>query len=109
MVDLQNLYETVEKIKRKIEKNKELFMKNENEVRYALINPFLEALGWDITDPDEVFIKDQLGLPFYVLKKNGEGIIAILTDYTNITPEFLNRVYDDFKNIRCFGRTDGIR
>jgi len=109
MVDLQKLYETLEKIKKKIEKNKELFIKNENAVRYALINPFLEALGWDITDPDEFFIEDQLVSPFYVLKKNGEGIIAILTDYTNITPEFLNRVYDDFKNIRCFGRTDGIR
>ncbi|MFP3256823.1 MAG: hypothetical protein RXO36_03380 [Candidatus Nanopusillus acidilobi] len=45
MVDFQNLYETLEKIKKKIKNNKELFMKNENAVRYALINPFVETLG----------------------------------------------------------------
>jgi hypothetical protein len=45
MVDPQKLYETLEKIKKKIEKKKELFMKNENAVRYALINLFLEILG----------------------------------------------------------------
>lgn len=44
MVDLQKLYETLEKIKRKIEKKKELFIKNENAVRYALVNPFFETL-----------------------------------------------------------------
>jgi len=106
MVDLQKLYETLEKIKKKIEKNKELFMKNENAVRYSLINPFLEALGWDITDPDEFFIEDQLVSPFYVLKKNGEGIIAI---FTNMTVELLNRVYNDFKNIWYIVNTNGIR
>ena len=118
MVDLQKLYETVEKNKKKIEKNKELFMKNKNEVHYALItliNPFLEALGWDITNPDEVFIKDQVDSPFYVLKKNGKGMIAIGVRplYTDIRTDLLliysNRIYNDFKDIRFFVNTDGIR
>jgi len=118
MVDLQKLYETLEKIKKKIEKNKELFMKNENAVRYALINPFLEALGWDITDPDDVFIPQFEArtryIPDYILKKNGKGIIMIgakaLYENEEIDQYLSYKISNDFfKNINYFITTDGVR
>jgi len=112
MVDLQKLYETLEKIKKKIEKNKELFMKNENAVRYALINPFLEALGWDITDPDDVIpeYSTSAGRPDYVLMKNGK-VVAFVGAKTLYKDEDLMQyiTYCVSQNVNYFITSDGAK
>ncbi|MGC8689815.1 MAG: hypothetical protein ACP5UG_07230 [Thermoplasmata archaeon] len=71
-IDIQDLYELIIELRKKIEKHRELFTKNEASVRYALINPLLEALGWDLADPDDVIPEYSIeaGRPDYVLKKN---------------------------------------
>ena len=112
MVDLQNLYETLEKIKKKIEKHKELFIKNENAVRYALINPFLEALGWDITDPDDVIpeYSTSAGRPDYVLMKN-KKTVAFVGAKTLYKDEDLMQyiTYCVSQNVNYFITSDGAR
>jgi len=112
MVDLQNLYETLEKIKKKIEKNKELFMKNENAVRYALINPFLEALGWDITDPDDVIpeYSTSAGRPDYVLMKNGKAVAFIGAKALYKDEDLMQYIsYCVSQNVNYFITSDGAR
>jgi len=112
MVDLQKLYETLEKIKKKIEKNKELFMKNENAVRYALINPFLEALGWDITDPDDVIpeYSTSAGRPDYVLMKNGKAVAFIGAKALYKDEDLMQYIsYCVSQNVNYFITSDGAR
>jgi predicted type IV restriction endonuclease len=44
----------INRLKEKLVKYKDLFVQNEAAVRYAIVNPFLRMLGWDIEDPEEV-------------------------------------------------------
>ena len=56
-------------LKEKIAKYRDEFSKNEALVRYALIDPFLRALGWDIEDPEQVKpeYSTEAGRPDYAL------------------------------------------
>ena len=51
---LDELNELVGTLKERIEKHKEVLSKNETVTRYALIDPLLTALGWDLQDPEQV-------------------------------------------------------
>ena len=51
---LDELNELVGMLKERIEKHKEVLSKNETATRYALIDPLLTALGWDLQDPEQV-------------------------------------------------------
>ena len=51
---LDELNELVGTLKERIEKHKEVLSKNETATRYALIDPLLTALGWDLQDPEQV-------------------------------------------------------
>jgi hypothetical protein len=46
--------ELIKMLREKIANYKDEFSKNEALVRYALIDPFLRALGWDTEDPEQV-------------------------------------------------------
>jgi len=109
-IDIQKLYDLTMELKRKIAQYRELFSKNEASVRYALINPLLQALGWDLTNPDEVIpeYSTDVGRPDYVLKK--EGIeIAFLGAKKLYTSENLIQYisYCVSKGVSYFIRTDG--
>ena len=51
---LESLHEVVEKLRIRIEAHGDVLRKNETQTRYALIDPLLRELGWDIEDPDQV-------------------------------------------------------
>ncbi len=61
--------ELIRALKEKIAKYGDEFSKNEALVRYALIDPFLRALGWDIEDPEQVKpeYSTEAGRPDYAL------------------------------------------
>ena len=51
---LDDLNERVGTLKERIEQHKDVLSKNETATRYALIDPLLTALGWDLQDPGQV-------------------------------------------------------
>ena len=51
---LDDLNELVGRLKERIEKHKDVLRGNETATRYALIDPLLTALGWDLSDPGQV-------------------------------------------------------
>lgn len=51
---LDELLELVDILRRRIGGNRDLLSENEIRTRYALIDPLLRALGWDVEDPGQV-------------------------------------------------------
>ena len=51
---LDDLNELVDTLKERIEQHRDVLGKNETATRYALIDPLLTALGWDLQDPEQV-------------------------------------------------------
>ena len=51
---LDDLNELVGRLKKRIEQHNEVLRGNETATRYALIDPLLTALGWDLSDPGQV-------------------------------------------------------
>ena len=51
---LDELNELVGTLRERIEQHKDVLGKNETATRYALIDPLLTALGWDLQDPGQV-------------------------------------------------------
>ena len=51
---LEDLLETIETLRERIQDHRPLLSQNEIRTRYALIDPLLRALGWDVSDPAAV-------------------------------------------------------
>ena len=51
---LDELTDLVVTLKERIEKHRDVLSRNETATRYALIDPLLTALGWDLQDPRQV-------------------------------------------------------
>lgn len=58
---LDDLNELVGRLKVRIEQHKNVLAKNETATRYALIDPLLTALGWDLSDPGQVRMEYNTG------------------------------------------------
>ena len=58
---LDELTELVGRLKERIEKHEDVLSKNETATRYALIDPLLTALGWDLQDPGQVRMEYDTG------------------------------------------------
>ena len=58
---LDELAELVGRLKERIEKHEDVLSKNETATRYALIDPLLTALGWDLQDPGQVRMEYDTG------------------------------------------------
>ncbi len=54
---LGELLETVETLRARIEAHQQVLSENEVRTRYALIDPLLRSLGWDVSDPGQVVPK----------------------------------------------------
>jgi hypothetical protein len=109
-IDIQDLYDLIIEQRKKIEKHRELFTKNEASVRYALINPLLEALGWDLTDPDDVIpeYSTEAGRPDYVLKKNGREVAFLGAKALYKKEDLMQYIaYCVSKGVSYFITTDG--
>ena len=51
---MEELIKFTKKLRSKINKYKEIYLRNEEAVREQIVSPFLRQLGWDVENPDEV-------------------------------------------------------
>jgi len=51
---ISEFVEFINKLKEKLNRHGDLFSNNEAAVKYAIVNPFLKMLGWDVENPEEV-------------------------------------------------------
>ena len=58
---LDELNDLVVELSAKIDQHREIFQKSESATRYCLIDPLLTALGWDLSDPDQVLTEYNSG------------------------------------------------
>ncbi|WP_084273110.1 hypothetical protein [Picrophilus oshimae] len=109
-IDIQKLYNLILELRTKISKYRELFSRNEESVRYALIDPLLQALGWDITDPDEVIpeYSTDAGRPDYLLKKDGIEIAFLGAKKLYVSENLMQYItYCISQGVSYFIKSDG--
>ncbi|WP_418457433.1 type I restriction endonuclease [Borreliella andersonii] len=119
--------ESIKDVSRKIQNDKDL-IKNEAQTRQNLIDPFLDAMGYDHTDISIVKVEDKADIPnnglkkvdyiIYPTKKEEEPIILIEAKYHNSRERLenhLKQLKPYFENIRSQAKrvefgilTDGI-
>lgn len=123
-----NFIKSIKAVSRKIQNNKDL-IENEAQTRQNLIDPFLDAMGYDHTDLSIVKVEDKADIPklnglkkvdyiIYPTKKDEEPTILIEAKYHNSKEKlgnYLKQLKPYFENIRSqekrveFGvLTDGI-
>ena len=56
---MQNLIQTIITLRKRVELHEASLSKNETMTRYALIDPLLRELGWNLSDPGEVVPEDK--------------------------------------------------
>ena len=76
---MPNLESIIIKTREKIQKHRDNFQKNEQNVRSAIIDPILKSIGWDtgnleLVDANE---SNELGYPDYTLKKRKKPVLII--------------------------------
>ncbi len=113
-MSLNELIRELEVIKDKIEKFKKELAESEALTRYALVDPVLRALGWDVFDPEQVrpeFPTEQ-GRPDYALLWEGKPLIMVEVKplHANLGPAKDKGFNYCWKNkVRYFAITDGER
>ena len=72
---LDELNELVGTLKGRIEQHRDMLSKSETATRYALIDPLLTALGWDLQDPGQVRMEYHTGGGFadYAMLSGGSA------------------------------------
>ncbi len=87
---MNSLQEIIIRIKNIIDTYEDKLQKNEMLVRYALVDPLLRAIGWDVNDPEQVMPEygASEGKPDYALftkvyKEPGKPIAFIETKALN--------------------------
>ncbi|MXX13602.1 MAG: hypothetical protein F4Z86_09160 [Gemmatimonadetes bacterium] len=77
---LENLLILIEKLQKRIDSHGDALRQSEALTRYALIDPLLRELGWDIEDPDVVVPEYRVQnnqIADYVLYYDGDPVIVI--------------------------------
>ncbi len=76
---LDDLQQVIEKLQEMIGRHRDYLSENETRTRQVLIDPLLQALGWDVSDPDIVQLeyKVKQKRADYVLMWNGKPIAVI--------------------------------
>jgi hypothetical protein len=80
---MKELLAAIEKVRERIERYGEQLRQSEALTRYALVNPILDALGWDIGDPNQVVpeypvkIAGKTEFADYALKWDGKALIIV--------------------------------
>ena len=90
---LDQLVETIETLRSRIQDHRAVLQGSEAQTRLSLIDPLLQALGWDISDPSMV-------RPEYVLSGkradyallNGQGVVVVFLEAKRLD-EQLSPVY----------------
>ena len=76
---LDELYQTIEKLNRRMETHRDKLSQSEALTRNALVDPLLRSPGWDTEDPSLVMPEYKLGSGFadYALLSDGKPVIVI--------------------------------
>ena len=76
---LDDLYQTIEKLRERMETHQDKLKQSEALTRNALVDPLLRALGWDTEDPALAMPEYRLGSGFadYALLNGGKPVIVI--------------------------------
>ena len=95
MGQLEETVRVILELRRTIARYQENFEGNEAQTRVSLIDPMLRALGWDVSNPDEVAQETGrgAGVADYVLKDRRSGV-----PLTIVEAKSLNRRLDDAHN-----------
>ena len=111
---LDSLLELVETLQARIGEHGASLRQNEMRTRYALIDPLLQQLGWDTTDPSEVMIEDGSGdgRADYLLLDNSQPVMIIEAKRLGLgvsdgRQQAVNYAMDPGRKARYFAVTDG--
>lgn len=76
---MESLIGAIELVKSKVKEHREYYERVEEAVKQQLVFEILEALGWDIKNPDEVRPEDktEMGRADYALRLNGRVVAYI--------------------------------
>ena len=76
---LDDLKETIETLRERIQAHRAYLEGNETRTRQVLIDPMLHKLGWDVGDPNSVELEYRIGRDWadYVLMESGRPIAVI--------------------------------
>ena len=76
---LGNLQNVIEKLQKTIEAHRGYLAKNETRTRQVLIDPLLQKLGWNVSNPNIVQLEYQVkqGQPDYALMSKGKPLAVI--------------------------------
>ena len=76
---LDDLKETIETLRERIQEHRAYLEGNETRTRQALIDPMLRALGWDVEDPNSVELEYGIKRKWadYALMESGQPIAVI--------------------------------
>ena len=114
---LESLYKKIEFLNSRIQKHGDTLRLNEFRTRVALIDPLLNELGWDVSDPEQVSVEygEKKGGPavdYALLDSNGRPIMVLEAKKlgTNLSSSFIQMQivnYAVYSGIRFAGLTDG--
>lgn len=111
---LNSLLELVETLRERIDEHGASLRQNEMRTRYALIDPLLQGLSWDTSNPSEVMIEDGSGdgRADYLLFNNNRPVMIIEAKrlglgVTDGRQQAVNYAMDSVRRARYFTVTDG--
>ena len=109
---LEDLLETIETLRGRIQDHGPLLSQNEIRTRYALIDPLLRALGWDTENPSVVVPEQDAsgGRADYALLRNGQPEVMVEAKKLGTALQGAVQqgvVYCMEKGTRYFAVTDG--
>ena len=116
---LESLLELVETLRKRIDEHGAALRQNEMLTRYALIDPLLTELGWNLSDPEAVVPEDtsgrNSGRPDYVLHNDGIPAMVVeakkldSVDFRNSSTQAFEYARDPGRQAQYFATTDGQR
>ncbi|MYE54105.1 MAG: hypothetical protein F4X34_02780 [Chloroflexi bacterium] len=111
---LESLLELVETLRERIDEHGAALRQNEMRTRYALIDPLLQELGWDTSDPSEIMIEDGSGdgRADYLLLDKDQPVMIIEAKRLSLgvsdgRQQAVNYAMDRGRRARYFAVTDG--
>ena len=111
---LETLLKLIETLTKRIAQHGALLSQNELRTRYALIDPLLQELGWDTSDPAEVIVEESSGngRADYLLFANGNPIMVVEAKRLGLgvadgRQQAMNYAMDPSRSARYFAVTDG--
>ncbi len=102
---LDDLQGVIERLQDRIERQRDYLSRHETRTRQVLIDPLLQELGWDVSDPDMVKLEYRVGQQRadYALLSNGRRVALIEAKRLGNALE-----YDEIMQVLNYANRDGI-